>query len=85
MNVQHSTSNAQRRILNACTQKFFTGCVSGASAITEIEKMLRDAGFDQIEIKPKDESKEFIQNWVPDSKIEDYVVSATIEAIKPEA
>lgn len=63
----------------------FTGCMSGASTITEIESMLKDAGFEAIEINPKDESKEFIRNWVPDSKIEDYVVSAIIEAIKPKA
>lgn len=61
----------------------FTGCMSGASSITEIEAMLKDAGFEAIEIKPKDESRQFIRNWVPTSKIEDYVVSATIEAIKP--
>lgn len=47
--------------------------------------MLKDAGFEAISIKPKDESREFIQNWAPDSKIEDYVVSATIEAIKPKS
>jgi SAM-dependent methyltransferase len=63
----------------------FTGCVAGASFIAEIETMLRDAGFAEIEIKPKDESREFVRNWVPDSKVEDYVVSATIEAIKPKA
>jgi SAM-dependent methyltransferase len=63
----------------------FTGCVAGASFIVEIETMLRDAGFEEIEIKPKDESREFVRNWVPDSKVEDYVVSATIEAIKPKA
>lgn len=63
----------------------FTGCLSGASSIHAIEAMLEDAGFVEIEIKPKDESKQFIRNWVPDSKIEDYVVSATIEAIKPNA
>jgi len=63
----------------------FTGCMSGASSITEIETMLKDAGFEAITIKSKDESKEFIRNWVPERKIEDYVVSATIEAIKPKA
>lgn len=63
----------------------FTGCMSGASLITEIESMLKEAGFEAIEINPKDESKEFIRNWAPDSKIEDYVVSATIEAVKPKA
>lgn len=31
----------------------------------------------------KDESKEFIRAWAPGRKIEDYVVSATLEAIKP--
>ncbi|MGB4595811.1 MAG: arsenite methyltransferase [Anaerolineaceae bacterium] len=62
-----------------------TGCVSGASSITEIESMLNEAGFEAIKINPKDESKDFIKNWAPDSKIEDYVVSATIEAIKPKA
>ena len=63
----------------------FTGCMSGASSMADIESMLVDAGFEDIAIKPKDESKNFIQNWVPDSKIEDYIVSATIEAIKPKA
>ncbi|MDX9801857.1 MAG: arsenite methyltransferase [Spirochaetia bacterium] len=61
----------------------YTGCISGASLITDIEKKLGDAGFVEICIKPKNESKNFIRNWVPDSRIEDYVVSATIEAIKP--
>lgn len=63
--------------------KLLTGCLSGASSVHDIEDMLKHAGFVEIEIKPKDESKIFIRNWLPDSKIEDYVVSATIEAIKP--
>jgi SAM-dependent methyltransferase len=61
----------------------FTGCMSGASSIADIKSMLKDAGFETITIKPKDESSEFIRKWVPNSKIEDYVVSATIEAVKP--
>ncbi|MCG8428918.1 MAG: arsenite methyltransferase [Chromatiales bacterium] len=61
----------------------FTGCMSGASMITDLENMLKDAGFDEIEIKPKDESRAFMRNWVRGSKMEDYVVAATIEAIKP--
>lgn len=63
----------------------FTGCMSGASSVADIENMLKDTGFDEIEIKPKDESRDFIRYWVPDSKIEDFIVSATIEAIKPKA
>ncbi len=61
----------------------FTGCMAGASFITEIESMLKDAGFEAIDIKPKNNSQEFIRKWAPDTKIEDYVVSAYIEAIKP--
>jgi len=61
----------------------YTGCVSGAAPITELKKMLKRVGFTDIAIKPKDESREFIRKWVPGSRIEDYVVSATIEAIKP--
>ncbi|KHD05613.1 arsenite S-adenosylmethyltransferase [Candidatus Thiomargarita nelsonii] len=61
----------------------FSGCMSGASSIEEIEKMLKTVGFDAIEIQPKDESRDFIREWSPNSNIEDYVVSATIEAVKP--
>ena len=45
--------------------------------------MLKRAGFVSIEIKPKDESKKFIHEWAPGTKISDYITSATIEAVKP--
>ena len=61
----------------------YTGCIAGAALIDDLQGMLTDSGFIQISIKPKDESKSFIRKWSPGSKIEDYVVSATIEAIKP--
>lgn len=61
----------------------FTGCMAGASLVTEVEEMLRASGFKQIRIMPKDESKAFIRDWAPGRAITDYVVSATIEAIKP--
>ena len=63
--------------------ELYSGCVSGASTIDEIEIMLKTAGFINIEIKPKDESKKFIREWAPGTKISDYIISATIEAIKP--
>jgi arsenite methyltransferase len=59
------------------------GCVAGAASVEELEIMLRDAGFEQIRIRPKDVSKEFIRTWVPGRNAADYVVSATIEAVKP--
>jgi len=62
----------------------YTGCITGASSIQEIEEMLRRTGFRNIRIMPKGESRTFIRDWAPGSRIEDYVVSATVEAVKPE-
>lgn len=59
------------------------GCMGNASLIEDLEQMMRDAGFEQIRIQPKDESKEFIKDWAPGINIIDFVVSATIEAVKP--
>lgn len=59
------------------------GCMGNASLIADVEKMIRDAGFEQIQIQPKDESKEFIKDWAPGLNVTDFVVSATIEAVKP--
>ncbi len=60
-----------------------SACVAGASQIEELEAILLDAGFTAIRIRPKDESREFIRDWVPGRNVADYVVSATIEAVKP--
>lgn len=61
----------------------YTGCMAGASQISELESMLHAAGFVQISITPKDASRDFIRDWAPGSKIEELVVSANIEAVKP--
>jgi SAM-dependent methyltransferase len=61
----------------------YTGCMSGASEIEELRAMLKEAGFTSIFVAPLDKSKELIREWAPDGNIEDYVVSATIEAVKP--
>ena len=58
-------------------------CVSGASRIEELEGHMREAGFERVSIIPKDESREFIREWAPERGVEDYVVSAHIEAVKP--
>jgi SAM-dependent methyltransferase len=58
------------------------GCVAGAAQINELKAMLGDAGFTSIRINPIEGSKEVIRGWFPESKIEDFVVSATIEAVK---
>jgi SAM-dependent methyltransferase len=59
-----------------------SSCVSGALQIDELVQILTEAGFREIKINPKDESREFIKKWTPGIPIEEYVLSATIEAIK---
>ncbi len=58
-------------------------CVGNASPIDALEGFMAEAGFTQISIQPKQESREFIRDWVPGRGVEDYVLSATIEAVKP--
>ena len=58
-------------------------CIAGAVLIDELQAMLEQASFVDIRITPRDESREFISEWVPGSGVEDYVVSAHIEAVKP--
>ena len=61
----------------------YTGCIAGASQITDLERILLASGFKQITIAPKDSSRSFIREWLPGKRIEDYLASATIEATKP--
>ncbi len=61
----------------------YSGCVAGASPISELGSIMAEAGFEDIRIAPKDESKTFIEQWAPGRNVTDYVVSATIEAVKP--
>lgn len=61
----------------------YAGCISGASEIDKLEDMMKAAGFINIRIAPRDESKSFIREWAPGRKVEDYLVSASIEAVKP--
>jgi len=60
-----------------------TGCVAGASTVDTLEALLDGAGFETIEIAPKDESTEFISDWDANRDLGDYLVAATIEARKP--
>ena len=60
-------------------------CVGGAATIGDTEEMLEQAGFTDIGITPKDYSRDLIRQWDPDKTQQalDYVISATIEAVKP--
>lgn len=60
----------------------YSDCISGASSIAELTTMLEQSGFAQIRIESKEESKNFLKDWLPEANIEDYIVSAVIQAVK---
>jgi arsenite methyltransferase len=57
--------------------------VAEASLLDDLEGMLHAVGFVDMQIQPKDESKTFIRERVPGTNIADYLIAATIEAVKP--
>jgi len=61
----------------------YAGCLNGATLVVNLEKYLEEAGFTDIKISPKDESKEFIKTWAPNYPVTDLIISALIEARKP--
>jgi len=63
----------------------YSGCMAGASLVDDLEAMMLSAGFTHVKISPKDTSKAFIKDWAPGRGAENYVQSATIEALKLES
>jgi arsenite methyltransferase len=59
-----------------------TGCVAGAASVETVRALLTESGFEQVRVSVKEESRVFIRDWLPGSGVEDYVASATIEAVK---
>jgi SAM-dependent methyltransferase len=59
------------------------GCIAGAAPVARIAAWLAEAGFADVHITPKPESRELIATSAPGTGIEDCVVSATVEARKP--
>jgi arsenite methyltransferase len=64
--------------------ELYTGCVAGASTIDEIKSWLAQAGFTQIRVEPKAGSRDVIGEWFPGRNAQEFVASATIEAVKIE-
>lgn len=69
----------------ASDKALLCGCVAGAAAVPVIYTWLDAAGFTDIRVTVKPESREMIAGWVPGRGIENYIASATIEARKPAA
>ena len=61
------------------------GCVVGAATAEQIETWLSEAGFLDVRIIAKEESRELIKNWAPGRGVENYIVSAVVEGRKPPA
>jgi arsenite methyltransferase len=59
------------------------GCVAGAPAIEDVRAMLSAAGFADVRVELKLESRTFIRDWLPGSGAEEYVASAAIQAVRP--
>lgn len=57
--------------------------MSGAPRLGDLESMLLAAGFEDVSIVVKEESREVIAGWMPGSGAEDFVASAKVCAIKP--
>jgi SAM-dependent methyltransferase len=59
------------------------GCVAGAAPTADITRWLHEAGFQDVCVTPKPDSRDLIATWAPGRGIEACVVSATIQAVKP--
>ena len=60
----------------------YCACISGASSVPEIETMLKNSGFEKIQIMTKSDSSKFIKSWSDKFASENYVMSALITASK---
>lgn len=67
----------------AALEELHSGCVGGAASVADLSRWLAEAGFADIRIAPKPESRDLIRDWAPGFGVENYVASATIEARKP--
>lgn len=60
-----------------------SACVAGAATVHDVQAMLARAGFEDVVVEVVGKSRDFIANWIPGSRAEDYVASASIRARKP--
>lgn len=63
-------------------EKLYCGWVTGASSVEELKLYLEKAGFSDIKIETKEVSKEYAEKWGHNLKVGEYIMSASIKAIK---
>ena len=62
----------------------YSGCLSGATLITDLENILAEAGFADVTIRPKGNSDEVITSWESKRGFEQKVFAAEVTARKPD-
>ena len=60
----------------------YCGCIGGAALVSDIEALLLEAGFSDIQVTVKPESAEIISGWFSGAGYEEFVRSAFISAVK---
>jgi len=60
-----------------------TGCVAGAADVAVLERLISEAGFEEVRITVDESSRAHIAGWMAGSGVERYVASARIEARMP--
>ena len=58
-------------------------CVAGAALVSDLQAMLREAGFTRVDLQPREASRKLVGQWTKDASIADFVVSAYLTAYKP--
>jgi SAM-dependent methyltransferase len=61
------------------------GCVAGAAPVDRVKTLLRAAGFVDVTVTVRPESREMVAAWAPGRGVEKCVASAIVEARKAHA
>jgi len=60
-----------------------SACVAGAALVSDLQAMLREAGFTRVDLQPREASRKVVAQWTEDPAVADFVVSAYLTAYKP--
>jgi arsenite methyltransferase len=63
--------------------ELYSSCIAGALEMNELEAILKEAGFRDIEIKANRTWSESINEWAEGLNAAKYIASAEIKAVKP--
>jgi hypothetical protein len=67
----------------AADRELICGCVVGAAPAPQIEEWLAEAGFTDIRVTVRADSRDLVASWAPGRGVEYHAAAAVIEARKP--